>query len=205
MKRLFITTDVEKAKGLYINTLDVRNKNLKSKIESDFTLLPMEYTMNNDFKIIVIRDDFKQWSDYKIQKENDFILYHSSSENSVIESVKSSFSINSHVQCGSHISGEYHDKIYRILFDDECNDKAEKIVEVLGFTDKQIEDKNILESQLNFLHHCLTPDGLKEEEVTKSEWAKLDEFTKLKSAGDGSFGDNYLSALRTLRDKLLVS
>jgi hypothetical protein len=70
---------------------------------------------------------------------------------------------------------------------------------------EEIKREIALEAKLNFLHHCLTPDGLKEEEVTKSEWSKLDEFTKLKSAGDGSFGDNYLEALRKLRDKLLAS
>jgi len=68
-----------------------------------------------------------------------------------------------------------------------------------------IQKEVILESKLNFLHHCLTPDGLKKEEVKSSEWVKLDEFSKLKTANDGPFGDNYLSALRALRDKLLIS
>ena len=63
----------------------------------------------------------------------------------------------------------------------------------------------ILESKLNFLHHCLTPDGLANIDVTSSEWANLEEFKKLTEATDGPFGDKYLSALRTLSDKLLAS
>jgi len=92
-----------------------------------------------------------------------------------------------------------------ILFDDEIKNKFSEILKVLGFTQEQIEEKNILESKLNFLHHCLTPDGLENEEVTNSDWAKLEGFNTLTEAKDGPFGENYLSALRTLRDKLLVS
>lgn len=77
---------------------------------------------------------------------------------------------------------------------------------------EEIKREISLESKLNFLHHCLTPDGLKKEEVLKSEWAALNEFKSLTEvkpekgkAEVDPFGDNYLSALRTLRDKLLVS
>lgn len=88
-------------------------------------------------------------------------------------------------------------KVKDVLSNDEPNKK--------GKFEKLFGHDPILESKLNFLQHCLTPDGLKEEEVTKSEWAKLNEFIKLQAANDGPFGDNYLEALRTLRDKLLAS
>jgi len=200
MKRLFITTNVEKAILMYS-----RNgyENEKNKISKDFNHLPIEYTYGSDFKIIVIDDGSKNWEHHKIETDNDFILYHSSSENDVIEVIRNTFN-QYHIQNGSHILEEFHDKVYQVIFGED-EDKPNKIFNVLGFTDKQIEDKNILESQLNFLHHCLTPDGLKVEKVTKSEWAKLDEFTNLQAANDGPFGDNYLKALTTLRDKLLAS
>ncbi|MCZ2392977.1 MAG: hypothetical protein LC105_03855 [Chitinophagales bacterium] len=77
---------------------------------------------------------------------------------------------------------------------------------------EEIKREVILEAKLNFLHHCLTPDGLKKGEVLKSEWAALNEFkslTEVKPEEDKAevdpFGDNYLDALRTLRDKLLAS
>jgi hypothetical protein len=202
MTRLFITTDTEKATNIYNNTLDESNASIKSKLETDFAALPRQYDFKN-ICIIVLKDDFKNWQNHKIIEDKDFILYHSSSEQEVIDSIKKSF-LGNHIQKGSHISDDYHDKIYRILFGDK-NEKPNEILAILGFTQEQIDKKVILESKLNFLHDCLTPDGLKEAEVTNSDWAKLEDFTKLTAANDGPFGDNYLSALRTLRDKLLVS
>ena len=78
------------------------------------------------------------------------------------------------------------------------SNKNEKFQKLFGFDP-------ILESKLNFLHHCLTPDGLANKEVTKSEWANTDEFKELGKATDGPFGDIYIKSLHTLRDKLLLS
>lgn len=126
------------------------------------------------------------------------------------------------VYSGGGISESYsksHIAAYKGVFDTQHKDEFLKIVDTVIQTLDKAENKEkkiqefkklfghdpILESKLNFLHHCLTPDGLKEEEVTKSEWAKMEEFAKLTEANDGPFGDKYLLALRTLRDKLLAS
>jgi hypothetical protein len=75
----------------------------------------------------------------------------------------------------------------------------------MNFTITTILFDSILESKLDFLHHCLTTSGLNKDEVNSSEWAKLDEYKNLATKNDGPFGANYISALRSLRDKLLVA
>lgn len=202
MKRVFITTNVGQAVAMYNRT---GHETRKARVETDLASLTTakEYCYGNDFKVIVLADTFTSWNDYTIVQENDYILYHTTSTPDVIATIKSLF-FNNHIQNGSHILNRYHDKVYRILFDDNNTDKLNSILEVLGFDDATQKHNKELESKLNFLHHCLTPDGLKNEEVTNSDWAKLEDFTKLTAAEDGPFGDSYLSALRTLRNKLLT-
>ena len=75
---------------------------------------------------------------------------------------------------------------------------------ILGFSQEQIAEKETLESKLNFLHHCLTPDGLGKADLNL-EWNAKAEFEALEAVqGEGAFGENYIKALRTLRDKLLI-
>lgn len=200
MKRLFITTNLEKAILMY-NRGGYEKE--KKRIETDFKSLPKEYEYGHDFKIMVIDDSFEKWEDYKILIETDYILYHTSSEKDKIEIINKGFRVN-HIQKSSHILGELHDKVYQVIFSD-VNDKHNSIFNILGFTDKQIEQKETLESKLNFLHHCLIPAGLNSSDLNV-EWNAKTEFEALELVKtEGPFGDNYLKSLRTLRDKLLLS
>lgn len=143
--------------------------------------------------------------------DNCILLYHTKTQ----ENVKNAFK-SAQKKSGAHEQGEQelYAPVFGVLIDNSINneEKAAKIIEKLGLTKKEIDKKETLESKLNFLHHCLTPDGLSKEEVTKSEWAALNEFKSLTEvkpekgkAEVDPFGDNYLSALRTLRDTLLAS
>jgi hypothetical protein len=136
-----------------------------------------------------------------INSETDLLLHHTQTDQH-IENVVKQFE-------GKKVQGRHPDLFYtdvfKIIFNDDIKDKLAEMLRVLGFSEKEILEKETLESKLNFLHHCLTPDGLTDNEVSNSEWANTDEFKKLQSATDGPFGDNYLEVLRKLRDKLLVS
>lgn len=93
-------------------------------------------------------------------------------------------------------------------------DTVDKVINVLQ-SDQSIESKTtefkkifgfdpVLNSKLNFLHQCLTPDGLETATIDAS-WNAEIQFEALKKADDGPFGENYIKALTTLRDKLLAS
>ncbi len=201
MKRLFVTTKLAQAKALYFGV----EETIKTKLETDFSALATgkEYDYGDNFRVIVLEDSFKDWTRYQIDPANDYILYHLSSQPEVIKKICDTF-VAKHIQSGSHVDHQFHDKVYRIIFDDD-NPKPNRFLEALGFTKGQIEEKDTFESKLDFLHNCLTPDGMTSAEVTQSEWARFDEFTKLKATKDGPFGRNYIDALSELRDKLLDS
>lgn len=173
-----------------------------SKVKFLVASLAKELSIQVAPNVFLIQDSLPNIS---IEDSNNCILlFHSKTQ----EKVKNSFN-STQKKLGAHEQGEQelYAPVFGVLINEAIKneDKAAKIIEILGLTKNEINKKGILESKLNFLHHCLTPDGLSKEEVTKSEWAKLNEFTKLQAANDGPFGDNYLSALRTLRNKLLVS
>lgn len=190
---VYISTNKEQPANCFEN--DQEKEKVLSIVTGLTTITPLEVANN----VFFIHQDL---ASIVVDRNNSCLLHHTT----IIQAVKDAFD-NRFVKSGMHeqnAQGLYA-PVFRILLDESINDKLSAILKVLGFTDKEVEEKEILESQLNFLHHCLTPDGLKEEEVTKSEWAKLNEFTKLQAANDGPFGDNYLEALRKLRDKLLAS
>ncbi|MCC6447698.1 MAG: hypothetical protein IT215_03335 [Chitinophagaceae bacterium] len=171
MKRIFITTDVEKAKGLYVSTVDDTNPARKQQIEIDFATLPKVYEYGTDFKIIIIKDDFKNWSDYSIVKEiadesKDYILYHETSTQEVKEAITTVFNAT-HIVHGSHIVGASHDKVYRILFDND-NNKAQRIIEFLFPT-----ADTILGKKLDLLHSLLVPPV--DFADAKEQWKKIKE------------------------------
>lgn len=177
--------------------LSLLNSDENHKVYFNGTGFDMTTTSSS---IIVVKDS-SETSLTGINPLTDLLLHHTQTDNH-IRNVVENFE-------GKKVQGRhpdlYYTDVFKIIFNDAITDKLSEILKVLDFTDKEVEEKETLESKLNFLHHCLTPDGLINAEVTNSEWANLDEFTKLKSTNDGPFGDNYLSVLRALRDKLLVS
>lgn len=212
MKRLFITTNLDSILRMYPQ--DSGYDMERAKAEEYFIDLPKEFSYDNELKVIVEKDDFKKWIAYTIDEMDDCILYHESSAQEVKDEINRIFV---QLKYGSHVSKGFHDKTYQIIFDDD-NNKAGRILGALGFTDKQIKEKDELEVKLETLHACLTPEGYDtvlwdNEKVTIKELEKSftgeignkgkAEFDKLKDADDGPFGENYIMALTELRNVLL--
>jgi hypothetical protein len=205
IKRIYISTN-ETLHGIF----NFDNGNLAKLNTSNLTLLKVNnevyfngetFDTNSKASSIIIVSDSSETKLTGIKAETDLLLHHTQTE-SHIKNVVEKFD-------GKKVQGRhpdlYYTDVFKIIFNDEITDKLSEILKILGFTDKQIEEKETLESKLNFLHHCLTPEELEQAEL-KDEWNANNEFGVLKSvASDGPFGDNYLSALRTLRDKLLLS
>ena len=190
---------------VYISTNKEQPANCFETTEEKRRVRALVAALNIDSTLEVAKDVFLIHQDRPsivVDKEKSCLLHHTTISNVV----KSAFD-SGLVKPGMHEQNDngLYAPVFKVLLNDSITEKLPKILKILGFTDTEVQGKEILESKLNFLHHCLTPEGLKEEKVTKSEWAKLNEFTKLQEASDGPFGDKYLSALRTLRDKLLVS
>jgi len=206
IKRILISTDSQ-LHGIFNNNIPILMKLKKSNISllNDNNVVYFngeKFDITSIASSIIIVKDSSTIPLTDVNSETDFLLHHSRTENHQKEVVEK-FTGRKKRGMHSNRDEDLYKPVFEKLFDDTISDKLKAILEVLGFTDKEIEEKETLESQLNFLHHCLTPDGLSKEEVTNAEWAKLDEFTKLKTANDGPFGNNYLSALSTLRDALL--
>lgn len=127
MKRLFITTDVTKIESMYSRTGHEEKKN---KVSQYFFQLPKEFAYNDELTIVVLKDNFVDWASYNINKESDYILYHRTSEKEVIESIHQTFNT---YKDGQHVLNELHDQVFRIIFDDNENDKAAKVLQAYGF------------------------------------------------------------------------
>lgn len=206
MKRVFVTTNFESAKRMYNRT---GYETEKEMIEKDFKKLPMEYSYDYDFKVIVLEDTFTNWGKFNIDIVNDYVLYHSSSESNIIDTIKQTFETNHYIN-GSHILDEFHDQVYQIIFDkkDE-NDKFKKIIDVLGFTKEKITKKIDSKFKLNLLHKCLSPETL--QTITETDLMKLTDIEKsgfetFKSKVNtisNPFDEKYVQTLSGLRTTFL--
>lgn len=196
MTRIFISTNSNQPPNCFRTDADqlavldyLRNQNF-----------PTESVKQVSDNVYLVFDTLDELPDtLQINRNEDCLLYHSTTT----ETVKRSFDAI-RIKEGHQTQNEEHLylPVFRILIDNEAN-KFNRILKELGFTQEQIEQKNTLESQLNFLHHCLTPDGLSKAEL-KQEWDAENEFKVLKGVEEDSpFGDSYLTSLRTLRDALL--
>jgi hypothetical protein len=211
MKRIFISTNYDKLGKVIGDNQD--EKGIKDLNNDEISLL---YFNNSTFNfqtslienaiLLLVKDtstliDSNKTPLVKINKDEDYLMGHSTCKH--LELFEYTHTDGMHEQ-----KDPFYTSVFKTIFDDSIQpaDKVEEILKVLGFTEEQKTEKNEHESKLNFLHHCLTKSGLNKDEVTNSEWAKLDEYKNLSSqANDGPFGANYISALRSLRDKLLVA
>lgn len=151
--------------------------------------------------------------------DNCILLYHSSTK----EGVKSAFKYKPE-NPGMHEQNDngFYAPVFRVLINPNVLDyqKAIEIIKILGLTKDKIEEKDTLESKLNFLHHCLTPSGAKVASQAQDYPLIKDLVEGLKLEGsdkqilehlaeqedkDCFDEEKYLKHLRTLRDKLLVS
>lgn len=145
MKRLFITTNIGQVLGMYNIHNGYETENAKATIE--FANLPKEYELDNELKVIILKDDnTTNWNGHTINSQNDYLLYHTSSKAEVISAIpKDSFKS---VKSDSHGIGKPHDRVFQIIFEDNGHDKAKRILEELDFTDEEINRKNELEANI---------------------------------------------------------
>lgn len=236
MKRIFISTDWDRLRDSVLPVAAPNRNNITKGIDllgqtnsllyfNSNTFTFSEVQINSEIILIYDEDYSNAINLIDTDKGTDLLLHHSRPNNPTPD-----YSIKfDHKVTGEHeLTGRNYPDVFKIIFNDAITDKLSEILKVLGFTDKEVEEKETLESKLNLLHHCLTPEGCKSVtwgEDYKIEVKKMSEdgqelteqlglindikakelFVKLKQTTDGPFGENYLSALRTLRDKLLVS
>lgn len=208
MKKIFITTSKESLTDLFYKT-DYQNH------ANSFTI-PYSLT-DGEFSLHIVSDEIIFPDDFKIDKDKDGILFHDSSSDDVKTNISNSFNRS---KGGSHVSGSLHEKAFKILFGNE-EDKVKRIIELV-FPSADV----ILGKKLDLLHNLLVPpvdfteaqkqwgelkkavktandSGVK---VTLSSDEKaLDVFETESTGKTDAFDSEYLSALRTLRDKLLAS
>ena len=204
IQRIYISTN-ETLHGIFNFDSDHRAKLNKSSLSLLRNNNVVYYsgnkfdTISTTSTIIVVKDS-STTQITGINAETDLLLHHTQTYDhikNVVEKFQGKKVLGRHPDL-------YYTDVFKIIFNEAITDKLSEILKVLGFTEKEIIE-NTLESKLNFLHHCLTPDGLAKDEVTSSDWAATDEFKELGKATDGPFGDTYLKSLRSLRNKLLVS
>lgn len=203
MIRIFITTDFNKAIGLYSDS----SIEWKS-INEDFKNLPYSYQYNSKYLIIIEKDANVDWIKYNINKDgDDYILVHESSGLDEKEIIKNNFGKNK-IKLGSHIAEFYHDKVFKVLFGNG-NNKPQRILKELGFTNEDISEKENFNSKINLLHKCLSPETINlntKEDISKLNkeemGAYLNFLKKVKQIKD-PFDKQYISALITLRTSFL--
>jgi hypothetical protein len=206
MKRVFVTTNLESSELMYNRT---GYETEKEMVKKNFNKLPMEYSYDNDCKVIVLEDTFTNWGKYNIDKVNDYVLCHTSSAPNVIDTIKQTFKTNHYIN-GSHILEKLHDKVYQILLNDKDEkDKFKKILDVLGFTEEKIKKKVDLKFKLNLLHKCLSPETLQTitesdlEKLTATEKSGFEIFIRKVNSVPDPFDEKYVQTLSGLRTTFL--
>jgi hypothetical protein len=173
----------------------------------------------NEFEMLVVydcpsgedlTDKYKEQLEGLFQKLIDipsrqYSVIHHTNQNQEVLNLLKILDTNDNVtlQLGMHEPDDenYKDTILYLIGEIQTNGVRKTQIKL-----KVKAETNEHEAKLDFLHRCLTPSGLFKKEVTQSEWAQLEEYKNLATkAKDGSFGPNYISALRILRDKLLVA
>lgn len=208
MKQIFITTRKTSLQELFRET---NCENSANSFDIPFTQTEGELSLH------ILSDEIEFPNNFKIDKDKDGILFHDSSSENVKTTIANSFS---RTKGGSHTSGSLHERAFKILFGNE-EDKVKRIIELVFPSEDAILGK-----KLDLLHHLLVPpvdftEAQKQwEELKKavktandsgvkvtlsSDENALDVFETESTGKTDAFDSEYLSSLRTLRDKLLVS
>lgn len=117
MKRIFITINYTKFKGM------LKDSPLESRV-NEYEILPKKYTLDG-VEIIILKDDFANWNN--INKNEDGILYHTTSSEGVKNTIHTTFT---HVTNSKHDKGSAMHKVFEIILGDGT-DKAQKIIDLL--------------------------------------------------------------------------
>lgn len=203
MNRIIISTSIPKLNSILKTNLD-KLEQFKSRNFVGFCEINKTFVNDiMDKQIILINDNFKEFTEGFFNKGTDYFLHHTN-KNGLSEKQDELFD-NLRICTGRHEVGEAninetkYPKVFEIIFDNE-NDKLNRIIQFLFPT---LDEDTILNEKLDFLHNCLIPENLCKIKC-KSEWQVDSEFKKLKELKcTDPFDDNYIEALTTVRDKLL--
>jgi hypothetical protein len=153
MNRIFISTNYEKLG--FLDGLDSIEVNLIS--DNDF----IYYNSSN--KIFCIEDSSSEIILFKdsltkaefieiitIDKEKDYLLHHGNT-NGLLADQKDMFD-PSHIQQGNHIAGNtyYYEPVFKIILDDNIENKAEEILKVLFDKKNKVRD---IQLRVDFLNN----------------------------------------------------
>lgn len=125
-KRLFVTTNYSKIETMYSQTGYEAEKEYAA---ANFKSLPRDFKDANGYKIICLEDNFIDWAIYTLNKQYDFILYHTSSPENVKSALNNLKNNGIKIIDGSHELGEPHDKVFQFLLsgDDDFNKIIDKL------------------------------------------------------------------------------
>ncbi len=208
MKQIFITTNKTTLEDLFRET----------SYENDANLFRIPFTLSEgDLTFYAVSDTLEFPASYNIDKNNDGILFHNSCSEEVKTKITNSFN---HSKGGSHVSMSLHESVFKIIFGNEI-DKIKRIIQQVFPTSEAILGK-----KLDLLHNLLVPPvdftevNKQWKEIKKAVKAAKDSDIKVLISSDenalrdfvnestgktDAFDPKYLEALRSLRDKLLVS
>jgi hypothetical protein len=140
MMRIFITIEVAKVLNDMYGRKGKANESKKSKATWLLKDFPKEIKYESD-SIIFVDDQFKDWSSFNIDKSNDIILYHNSSDDKwdgvlpkVVDAIKNTFNI---YIGASHVLNKEYDKVFEIVFDDKLEKTNRIIKEVFKIFEAQ--------------------------------------------------------------------
>jgi hypothetical protein len=104
---------------------------------------------------------------------------------------------------GNHNDNKPYNNLKKAWRNNNGSNKEDAFNAVWEYFSKKNDNNQKLETNLEFLHNCLTPDGLKDATL-QEDWQASSEFEELKKEnGNNPFSDPYIDALTALRNKLL--
>jgi len=150
-------------------------------------------------------------STVQVNYNEDYLLYHNRTERDLINLFAANQRKEGHQ---TQRAQDFYKPVFTILLNEDLQNKYSQILEILGFTESQILEKDILEVKLNLLHHCLTPEGAKTPEaienyslikdlIKKVKWGEKTVVEHLAEQTNCFDDDNYIKPLTKLRDALL--
>ncbi len=194
MKRIFISTEKDKPVNCFDEPITIANY----LIQNNFPVQPVKEVTNN---VYLILDTLTQLPDtIAIDQQTDLLLFHETTTNNI----KNLFPYKKE---GHHMQAEKY--YYRPVFDillSNCENKAEKILKVLGYADEQINEENKLKYKLQLLHEIYEGKDTSEISADKSleEFSKKITDFKATVTKYNNEDNNHRAALIELRDALLA-
>lgn len=189
MRRLFITTNFDQAVRMYDRD---GYENEKIYTEKNFIVLPIEYILDGNSKIIIHKDSFLDWESFNIDILNDYILYHASSEQNVKSKINELFTYK---KPGSHLLNKDHDKVFQAIiaekkFDEilnllfptiSCTDVGSTVIRNIGDLEAQNAFLTLYKTGTIAIIKKLNKEDIKEEIKTLQEKLQILKYVFVKN------------------------